>query len=285
LNDSGLYEISVYVPGQHASTTNARYKIHNADNRQQEMEASIAQIRYFDLWVSLGIYYFNANDPTAGVIFLNDLTGETGKEMSFGAIRWRQVRGQQVTQQYLADGFDPPVGTLEDRRSAQVWPGKWIDATGYAVRYRMGTPQEAYHTGADLNLNSPYFDADAHSPVLASASGIVTYTGKIMGWGRVIIIRHDPLVTSGQVVYGRYAHIESPRVQLGQRVVRGEQIAQVGNADGTYPYHLHFDISQTSILDRQPGHWPTLNLSNLLENYVDPRLFVAQHRPLSSAKG
>jgi murein DD-endopeptidase MepM/ murein hydrolase activator NlpD len=149
----------------------------------------------------------------------------------------------------------------------------------------METPQEAYHTGADLNLNTPYFDADAHTPVSAAASGIVTYVGKILGWGRVIVIRHDPLVTTGQMVYARYAHIEQPRVVLGQRVVRGEQIANVGNADGQYPYHLHFDVSQSAILDKQPGHWPQLNLNNLLENYTDPRLFVAQHRPIVAAVG
>ena len=70
-------------------------------------------------------------------------------------------------------------------------------------------------------------------------------------------------------------------MQLGQRVIRGEQIANVGNGDGAFPYHLHFDISPTTILDTQPGHWPRLDLNNLLTNYVDPRLFVAQHRPQS----
>jgi len=99
--------------------------------------------------------------------------------------------------------------------------------------------------------------------------------GRAVGWGRVIIIRHDPLITNGKVVYARYAHIEAPRVALGQRVVRGEQIASVGNADGAYPYHLHFDVSPTAILESQPGQWPGLNLNNLLTNYVDPKLFIS----------
>ncbi|MEP7288233.1 MAG: peptidoglycan DD-metalloendopeptidase family protein [Chloroflexota bacterium] len=279
LAESGWYEISVFVPSPHSSTANARYKIAGAQNQQAEIEVTVAQCRYFDLWVSLGVYYFEASDPVAGVVILNDLTGEASKEIVFSAVRWREVLGSPPKSQYLADGFDAPIGIATDRRSSTVWPGQWIDATGYAIRYRIGTPQEAYHTGADLNLNAPYFDADAHSPVYAAASGIVTYVGRVMGWGNLIIVRHDPLIADGQVVYARYAHVESIRVALGQRVTRGEQIANVGNADGVYPYHLHFDISPTKILDSQPGHWPLLDLTNLLTNYADPRLFIAQHRP------
>jgi hypothetical protein len=263
LTESGWYEITAFIPDQHATTTNARYKIHRALNRLPETEVSIAQERYFDRWVSLGVYQFDANDPAAGVVFLNDLTGESTKEIIFGTLRWRQVLGLQPTGQFIADGFDAPIGSQLEREGTTVWPGEWFDATGYAIRYRVGTPQEAYHTGVDLNLNKPYFDADAHSPIYSAASGVVTFVGKLMGWGRVIIIRHDPLITNGKVY----------------RVARGEQIANVGNAEGAYPYHLHFDISPTNILERQPGHWPLLNVNNLLANYVDPRLFIMQNRP------
>jgi murein DD-endopeptidase MepM/ murein hydrolase activator NlpD len=281
LAESGWYEISTFVPSNHASTTRARFKVHKARSRPTELEIPIAQDRYFDLWVPLGVFYFDATDPTAGVVFLNDLTGERQKEIAFDSIRWRAVLDQTPSTQYISDGFDAPIGTVEDRRSDRVWPGNWIDVTGYANRYRIGTPQEAYHTGADLNLNTPYYDADAHSPVSAAANGVVTYAGRVAGWGRIIVVRHDPLVFNGQVVYARYAHVEAPRVVAGQRVVRGEQIASVGNADGAYPYHLHFDISPTTILNSQPWHWPKLNLNNLLTNYVEPRAFIAKFRPKS----
>ncbi len=279
LPESGWYEIAAFVPGNHASTNNARFKIHKVRRKPAEVEVAISEDRYFDLWVPLGIFYFEATDPTAGVVFLNDLTGERQKEIAFDAIRWRPVMDIVPGTQYMADGFDAPIGTVDERRSDQIWPGKWIDVTGFAARYRAGSAQEAYHTGADLNLNFPYYDADAHSPIYAVASGVVTYASRVAGWGRIIIIRHDPLVSNGQVVYTRSAHVESPRVQAGQRVVRGEQIASVGNAEGAYPYHLHFDISPTTILNNQPWHWPKLNLNSLLTNYVDPRAFILKFRP------
>lgn len=276
----GRYELAVYVPERHATTRRARYKIHGVMGRPGETLVEVDQSRFADQWVTLGVFEFDpVSNPASGVVFLNDLTGEKGREIAFDAIRWRQVLAGGGDDTFLADGYDSPVGTLAERATAQIWPGHWVDATGFGTRYRVGTPHEAYHTGVDLNLNKPAFDSDAHAPVYAAASGVVTFVGELEGWGNVIVIKHDPLVTTGKVLYGRYAHVENPRVQAGDRVQRGEQIAQVGDAGGLYPYHLHFDLSPTDILEKRPGHWPRLDLDALETHYVDPRQFVLANRP------
>lgn len=276
---SGWYEIAAFVPARHATTARARYKLHGVLGTSTELEIPVNQATYFNLWVPLGVFQFDANNAKAGVVFMNDLTGEDNLEIAFDALRWRQVVGITPTDKYLADGFDSPVATAAERATDQMWPGKWFDATGFARRYRVGTSAEAYHTGADLNLNDPYWDADAQSPVYAAASGTVTFAGRLTGWGLVIVIRHDPLITNGQVVYTRSAHVLEPRVKVGDRVVRGQQIAKVGNAEGLFPYHLHYDVSPTSILSTQPWHWPKLNRDNLLANYIDPLDFTRNNRP------
>jgi murein DD-endopeptidase MepM/ murein hydrolase activator NlpD len=275
---TGWYEIAAFVPGENATTERARYKLHNASGSQGEQTIEISQKRFSDVWVPFGVYMLNADDPQAGVVFLNDLTGEAEGSIAFDALRYRLLGPASST--FVADGFDAPIGSLQDRASARVWPGNWFDATGFARRYRIGTPAEAFHTGADLNLNTPTWDADARSPVYAAAGGVVTAVQRYTNWGLVIVIRHDPLAATGQVVYGRYAHVEAPRVREGQRVRRGDHIANVGNADGTQPYHLHFDISPTDILRDRPDHWPRLNLASLQAHYVDPRQFVANNRPV-----
>jgi murein DD-endopeptidase MepM/ murein hydrolase activator NlpD len=276
---SGWYEVSIFVPARHATTIRARYKLHGVLGTSAELEIPVRQSSYYNLWVPLGVYQFDANNSRAGLVFLNDLTGETDKEIAFDAVRWRQIIGITPTDKYLADGYDSPVGTAAERDSTDMWPSHWFDATGFARRYRIGTPSEAYHTGSDLNLNEPYWDADAHSPVYSAASGVVIFAGRLPGWGNVIIIRHDPLITNQQQMYGRYAHVEEVRVTVGERVVRGQQISKVGNAEGLFAYHLHFDLSHTSILATQPWHWPKLDRDNLLANYKDPLEFVRNHRP------
>lgn len=276
---SGWYEVAAFIPARHATTRRARYKLHGVLGVSTELEIPIRQENYYNLWVPLGVFQFDANDVKAGVVFLNDLTGETDKEIAFDALRWRQVVGITPTDKYLADGYDSPVGTASERRSDDIWPGHWFDATGFDRLYRVGTSGQAYHTGSDLNMNEPYWDADAHSPVYAAASGIVTYADRLPGWGYVIVIRHDPLLSTGQVLYGRYAHVEGLKVQVGDRVVRGQQICKVGNADGIFAYHLHFDLSPTSVLASQPWHWPKMDRATLRANYIDPQDFILAHRP------
>ncbi len=279
LSVSGWYEVSAYVPPMHATTDRARFKLHGVLGTTTELEMPIKQASYYDVWVPLGVYRFDANNVTAGVVFLNDLTGEPNKEIAFGPLRWRQVLGITPAEKYLADGYDSPVGTASERASSAIWPGEWFDATGFDKLYRVGTSGEAYHTGTDLNLNEPYWDADAHSPIYAVASGLVTFADRLPGWGNVIVIRHDPLLSNGKVMYGRYAHIEDMRVRAGDRVVRGQQICKVGNADGIFAYHLHFDLSPTKILETSPFDWPKLDRTRLRRDYINPQEFVLKNRP------
>ncbi|MBI5669741.1 MAG: peptidoglycan DD-metalloendopeptidase family protein [Chloroflexi bacterium] len=274
IRQSGKYEISVFVAARHGTSRNARYKINNVKGSAGEIIVSVDQSRYDNQWVPLGVYELDKATTNAGTIFLNDLTGETGLEIGFDAIRWRQV--VDSGQPYKADGYDVPVGTDAERRSTKVWPGQWYDASPFAKLYFVGTPQEAYHTGADLNLPR---DADAHSIVYAAASGVVTFAGRLPTWGNVIIIKHDPLASTGMVLYGRYAHVEEIAVKVGERVRRGQPISKVGNAFGRYAYHLHFDLSFTNILERNPAHWPGKNLQVLLANYLNPQEFINNNRP------
>lgn len=177
-----------------------------------------------------------------------------------------------------ADGYDSPVGTEAERRSAKVWPGAWFDATGYGTRYTDSAGHAAFHTGADLNL--PGF-GDTGLPVYSSASGVVIFAGFIAVWGNVVVIRHDPLPGAVTGMYGRYAHLGTVSVASGERVNRGQAIGTIGNPPGSPPnknFHLHFDLSPTEALLRA-GDWPGLDQVRLRRDYVDPRLYINTHRP------
>ncbi len=273
LPGAGNYEVSVYVPSRHATTRQARYHIHGVAGAASELLVRLDQSIYNDQWVPLVVYAFTGQ-PGSGQVNLTDLTGEAGREIAFTAIRWRQVVEEEEPPASAGNGFDAPIGSVEERLSSEIWPGDWYDATGFATYYT--TVGGAYHTGADLNLPR---DLDRNAPVYAPADGVVTFSGRSTGtWGRLIVIRHDPL-PDGTVVWSRLAHLTSPIVREGDRVLRGQQVASVGNADGKLAWHLHFDIAKTSILERNPGHWPGSNLNAVLANYVDPRQFIRNHRP------
>jgi len=276
MQNSGKYEITTFVPARHSTTKNARYKIHGVRGTTSEVIVSVDQSKQRNTWVKLGIFDFDKNAINAGVVFLNDLTGESDLEIAFDAVRWRRIAPPGSNAGIYSDGFDPPIGTTAERRSSQVWPGRWLDASPFGRLYFIGTPSEAYHTGADLNLPS---DADAHTPVYACASGVVVFAARLPTWGNVIVIRHDPRSRTDIAMHSRYGHVEDVVVKVGDRVSRGQRIAKVGNAFGRFAYHLHFDLSTTNILETNPEHWPGRNLTELLQNYVDPRMFIEANRP------
>lgn len=165
--------------------------------------------------------------------------------------------------------FNSPVGTEEERNSGQIWPGQWFDATPYPRHYEYG-----YHTGADLNNNSPRWDGDAHAAVYAMGDGIVTYAQlySTKYWGNIIVIDHG--IVDGKPLFSRYGHVEAIQITAGQSVGTGDQIASVGKGPSQikdFPYHLHFDISTTSQLRDTPYYWPGEDKKSVLHHFVDPR--------------
>jgi murein DD-endopeptidase MepM/ murein hydrolase activator NlpD len=73
-------------------------------------------------------------------------------------------------------------------------------------------------------------------PILATGDGEVIHAGWDNGYGRSIEIRHvNGIVT-------RYAHLSELRVEVGQKVSRGQQIGDMGNSGRSTGTHLHYEI-------------------------------------------
>ena len=172
----------------------------------------------------------------------------------------------------VADGFDVPVGTPDERASARVWPGSWIDAVPYSTRYD-ATGKWAIHTGADLNLPA---DADAHSACYAPAAGVVRAAAAFPVWGNLVTIEHK--LADGTRVWSRLAHLDDILVQPNQTVTRGQIIGHVGNAFGLFAFHLHYDLARRD-LTASPSDWPGDDLPRVLRDYYDPLAFTLEHRP------
>lgn len=124
------------------------------------------------------------------------------------------------------------------------------------------------------------WDSDALAPVHAPGNGVVTFAGLLPStWGNVVVIKHS----TNPVVYSRAAHLDSIAVKTGDAVAKEQYIGNVGNAFGQLPYHLHYDLSLTNILESIPGHWPGGNLDLVKRHYVEPRALtlVIQAGPTS----
>lgn len=93
-----------------------------------------------------------------------------------------------------------------------------------------------WHYGIDLA-------AKKGTPILASDAGVVIYVGKgFSGYGKLVVIEHNETWAT------LYSHLNKFNVKEGDRVRRGEKIAEMGRTGRATGVHLHFEIRY----NRQP---------------------------------
>ena len=85
------------------------------------------------------------------------------------------------------------------------------------------------HEGQDLA-------GDYGSPVYTTADGTVTYAGWESGYGRLIKVQHAFGIET------RYGHLSQIRVEVGQKVSRGDRIGDMGNSGRSTGTHLHYEV-------------------------------------------
>jgi murein DD-endopeptidase MepM/ murein hydrolase activator NlpD len=149
----------------------------------------------------------------------------------------RQV--EQLTRQ-LEDrgdklGLLESMFTLESARKKLIptkmpVEGGWY-SSNFGWRIDPFTGQRAFHEGID-------FMAEEGTPIYAAAAGVVVYSEFHSQYGNMIEIDH------GNDLITRYAHASKRLVKVGDIVLRGSRIADVGRTGRATGSHLHFEVRQ-----------------------------------------
>ena len=103
------------------------------------------------------------------------------------------------------------------------------------------TGKNAFHEGVD-------FMAEVGTPIYAAGGGIVVFVDFYAGYGNMIDIDH------GNGLVSRYAHISKADVKLGDVVLKGQKIAEVGNTGRSTGSHLHFEVRHQGAA-QNPEHY------------------------------
>jgi murein DD-endopeptidase MepM/ murein hydrolase activator NlpD len=102
-------------------------------------------------------------------------------------------------------------------------------SSNFGYRIDPFTGQKAFHEGVD-------FMADLGVTIHAAGGGIVVYADTYAGYGNMIDIDHGNGLTS------RYAHASKLLVKVGDVVMKGQKIGEVGTTGHSTGPHLHFEV-------------------------------------------
>lgn len=165
----------------------------------------------------------------------------------------------------FADSFEAPLGSSSGE--------------GYYIAQKFAEPNPRFlgrlHLGEDWNYVAGG-DSDYGAPVYSIGNGLVTQAGSVGGgWGKLIRIcyRLTPNLAEQfgtEYVEAVYAHLHHLQVKSGDYVGMGEWIGSVGDAEGVYTAHLHFEMRLSPGEDLGGGYD-----SEIEQFYIAPVKFLS----------
>ena len=106
--------------------------------------------------------------------------------------------------------------------------------SNYGWRIDPFTGQQSHHEGID-------FAGGIGTPILAAAGGVVINAEFHPSYGNIVEIDH------GNDLVSRYAHLSKFNVKVGDMVLRGTKIAEMGSTGRSTGAHLHFEVHQRGL--------------------------------------
>jgi murein DD-endopeptidase MepM/ murein hydrolase activator NlpD len=110
-----------------------------------------------------------------------------------------------------------------------VWPVRGWVSSGFGDRSNPVTGKGGFHSGVDIAN-------DQGTPIRATADGTVSFAGWEGGYGKLVVLNHG----NGFSTY--YGHLSEIKVGVGQKVVRGQVLGNMGATGNTTGPHLHYEI-------------------------------------------
>ena len=115
-------------------------------------------------------------------------------------------------------------------RGSEKSKGKtWWPTSKFGYRKSRFTGLREFHKGYDIATKEG-------TPIIATANGVITFSGPRGNWGNLVIIDH------GHGLMTRYAHCSKVLKTRGANVKRGDTIALVGETGRSTGPHLHYEV-------------------------------------------
>jgi murein DD-endopeptidase MepM/ murein hydrolase activator NlpD len=115
-----------------------------------------------------------------------------------------------------------------------IWPVMGWVTSGFGFRTNPFTGLTQMHEGMDVSNR-------VGTSVIAPGSGMISDTGNDLSHGKFVVISHGFGMTT------RYNHLSKVLVRAGQKVNRGDKVAEVGTSGKSTGPHLHYEVRVNGI--------------------------------------
>lgn len=268
LNGKGGGDITVIDGTSLLSETGPVGTVADIDDRQPANQISIYVVREGDTLSEIA-NMFDVSVNT--ILWANDIPGKVIKKgqtlviLPVSGIRYSVKKGDTIAaiaKKYKADaeeireynglveGAALAVGdtlVIPDGEMATPAPSSsrgaktpYLGGGGPKIDGYYGVPVYGAHRSQERHgYNGIDLAAPVGTPIIASAEGHVIAAksgGWNAGYGNYVVVRH---ANGTQTLY---AHASRVLVYVGQHVLKGEKIAEVGSTGNSTGPHLHFEI-------------------------------------------
>ncbi len=223
-----------------------RSQIHFFSARIEDLEKQLSRLKEFDKKIRI-IANLEKGSETTPFLGMGGpspsdvrdrLKGEKGET---GLVQ--QMKADVERLQSEAQSLEKSLSELEKLLEAKkdmlthtpsIWPAMGWVTSGFGFRTNPFTGLTQMHEGLDISNR-------LGTPVVAPADGIVTDMGNDNAYGKIVLVSHGFGTTS------RFCHLSKVYVKVGQRVKRGDKVAEVGMTGKTTGPHLHYEVRLNGI--------------------------------------
>lgn len=138
-----------------------------------------------------------------------------------------EIEKRAVSLSELADFLEEQKLMLSS--TPTIWPVKGWISSGFGYRISPFTGRRVFHEGLDIATKY-------NTPLKATAKGIVVFSGRKAGYGKMVIIDH------GYGYITKYGHNNKLLVKAGDKVEKGDLIAEVGSTGRSTGPHVHYEV-------------------------------------------
>jgi len=227
-------------------THNQKSQIQFFSARIEDLEKQLSKLKDFDKKIRIiaNLEKGQESAPSMGMggPSPSDIREKLKKEKDDGGLV-QQMRSDIERLQSEAMSREESLSELEKLLKAKknmlthipsIWPVMGWVTSPFGFRTNPFTGLTQMHEGLDISNR-------VGTSVIAPANGIISDVGNDIALGRVIVIFHGFGMTT------RYGHLNKVFVKVGQRVKRGDKIAEVGMTGKTTGPHLHYEVKLNGI--------------------------------------